>query len=156
MVTLLLSSLVLTIGRAITLPFITIYLAEHFQLAPDRVGLVLGASLTLGIIASLYGGFLVDKFNKNHLIFVAIALFALTFFALPWIEQPAWIILVLAVLHSAYSVFSIAVKACFADWLPVAQRIKAFSANYTLVNVGWAVGPALGVLMAAFSLCCLF
>ncbi|CND94288.1 MFS transporter [Yersinia nurmii] len=149
--TLLLSSLVLTIGRAITLPFITIYLAEHFQLAPDRVGLVLGASLTLGIIASLYGGFLVDKFNKNHLIFLAIALFALTFFTLPWIEQPGWIILVLAVLHSAYSVFAIAVKACFADWLPVAQRIKAFSANYTLVNVGWAVGPALGVLMAAFS-----
>ncbi len=62
------------------------------------------------------------------------------FFALPWIEHPAWVILTLALLHSAYSVYTIAVKACFADWLPVNERIKAFSANYTLVNVGWAIG----------------
>lgn len=44
---LLIASLVLTIGRAVTLPFITIYLVEHFQLAPDTVGLLLGASLAL-------------------------------------------------------------------------------------------------------------
>ncbi|AKP32403.1 MFS transporter [Yersinia aleksiciae] len=144
---LLIASLVLTIGRAVTLPFITIYLAEHFQLAPDKVGLVLGASLTLGIFASLYGGYLVDKFNKKRLILLAITLFAATFFTLPWIEHPAWIILILALLHSAYSVYVIAIKACFADWLPVNERIKAFSANYTLVNVGWAVGPVLGMLV---------
>ncbi|MDN0125047.1 MFS transporter [Yersinia aleksiciae] len=144
---LLIASLVLTIGRAVTLPFITIYLAEHFQLAPDKVGLVLGASLTLAIFASLYGGYLVDKFNKKRLILLAITLFAATFFTLPWIEHPAWIILILALLHSAYSVYVIAIKACFADWLPVNERIKAFSANYTLVNVGWAVGPVLGMLV---------
>ena len=144
---LLIASLVLTIGRAVTLPFITIYLAEHFQLAPDKVGLVLGASLTLGIFTSLYGGYLVDKFNRKQLILLAVALFSVTFFTLPWIEHPAWIILILALLHSAYSVYSIAIKACFADWLPVNERIRAFSANYTLVNVGWAIGPALGVLV---------
>lgn len=76
---LLIASLVLTIGRAVTLPFITIYLAEHFQLAPDKVGLVLGASLTLGIFTSLYGGYLVDKFNKKRLILLAITLFSATF-----------------------------------------------------------------------------
>ncbi|WP_145599732.1 MFS transporter [Yersinia frederiksenii] len=144
---LLIASLVLTIGRAVTLPFITIYLAEHFQLAPDKVGLVLGASLTLGIFTSLYGGYLVDKFNRKQLILLAVGLFSVTFFTLPWIEHPAWIILILALLHSAYSVYSIAIKACFADWLPVNERIIAFSANYTLVNVGWAIGPALGVLV---------
>ncbi|CNK21799.1 putative multidrug resistance protein [Yersinia mollaretii] len=146
---LLIASLVLTIGRAVTLPFITIYLAEHFQLAPDKVGLVLGASLTLGIIVSLYGGYLVDKFNKKRLILLAIMIFSATFFALPWVEHPAWIILILALLHCAYSVYAIAIKACFADWLPVNERIKAFSANYTLVNVGWAVGPALGFLVVS-------
>ncbi|MFL4555108.1 MFS transporter [Yersinia kristensenii] len=146
---LLIASLVLTIGRAVTLPFITIYLAEHFQLAPDKVGLVLGASLTLGIFTSLYGGYLVDKFNKKQLILLAITLFSVTFFSLPWVEHPAWVILILALLHSAYSVYAIAIKACFADWLPVNERIKAFSANYTLVNVGWAIGPALGVLVVS-------
>ncbi|EIQ91628.1 major Facilitator Superfamily protein [Yersinia pestis PY-15] len=140
----------LTIGRAVTLPFITIYLVEHFQLAPDTVGLLLGASLALGIFTSLYGGYLVDKFNKKRLILLTIILFSATFFALPWIEHPAWVILTLALLHSAYSVYTIAVKACFADWLPVNERIKAFSANYTLVNVGWAIGPVMGVLVVGF------
>ncbi|PVF69042.1 MFS transporter [Yersinia pestis] len=146
---LLIASLVLTIGRAVTLPFITIYLVEHFQLAPDTVGLLLGASLALGIFTSLYGGYLVDKFNKKRLILLTIILFSATFFALPWIEHPAWVILTLALLHSAYSVYTIAVKACFADWLPVNERIKAFSANYTLVNVGWAIGGN-GVLVVGF------
>ncbi|MGP9290757.1 MFS transporter [Yersinia pestis] len=147
---LLIASLVLTIGRAVTLPFITIYLVEHFQLAPDTVGLLLGASLALGIFTSLHGGYLVDKFNKKRLILLTIILFSATFFALPWIEHPAWVILTLALLHSAYSVYTIAVKACFADWLPVNERIKAFSANYTLVNVGWAIGPVMGVLVVGF------
>ena len=43
---LLASSLVLTIGRGVTLPFITIYLTEHFHLLPKSVGVILGVSLT--------------------------------------------------------------------------------------------------------------
>lgn len=148
---LLASSLVLTIGRGVTLPFITIYLTEHFQLLPKSVGVILGVSFTLGIIASLYGGYLVDKFSKNRLILLSILLFALSFFAIPWIPRPGGVIVVLAILHTCYSVLSITIKACFADWLPVEQRIKAFSINYTLVNVGWAIGSALGVLVAGLS-----
>jgi MFS family permease len=148
---LLASSLVLTIGRGVTLPFITIYLTEHFHLLPKSVGAILGVSLTLGIIASLYGGYLVDKFSKNRLILLSILLFALSFFAIPWIPRPGGVIVVLAILHTCYSVLSITIKACFADWLPVEQRIKAFSINYTLVNVGWAIGSALGVLVAGLN-----
>ena len=148
---LLASSLVLTIGRGVTLPFITIYLTGHFHLLPKSVGIILGASLAIGIFASLYGGYLVDKFNKNTLILISILLFALSFFAIPWIPRPGGIIVVLAILHTAYSVLGITIKACFADGLPVAQRIKAFSINYTLVNVGWAVGSSLGVTVAGLN-----
>ncbi|CAI1590480.1 MFS transporter [Serratia proteamaculans] len=148
---LLASSLVLTIGRGVTLPFITIYLTGHFHLLPKSVGIILGASLAIGIFASLYGGYLVDKFNKNTLILISILLFALSFFAIPWIPRPGGIIVVLAILHTAYSVLGITIKACFADGLPVAQRIKAFSINYTLVNVGWAVGSSLGVMVAGLN-----
>ncbi|HEJ9095236.1 MFS transporter [Serratia odorifera] len=149
--TLLASSLLLTIGRGVTLPFITIYLTEHFHLLPKSVGIILGLSLTIGILSSLYGGYLVDKFNKTTLIALSILLFALSFFIIPWIAQPGSIVIVLAVLHTAYAVLGITIKACFAEWLPVAQRIKAFSINYTLVNVGWAIGSSLGVLVAGFS-----
>ncbi len=147
---LLISSLVLTIGRAITLPFITIYMTEHFHLKPESVGLILGFSLAIGIVSSFYGGYLVDKFNKHHLMILSIALFAMTFCIMPWLGNVWWMVPVLALLHAAYSVFSIAIKACFAEWLPVSERIRGFSMNYTLVNVGWAVGPALGVFAASY------
>ncbi|WP_156294252.1 MFS transporter [Serratia oryzae] len=149
--TLLASSLILTIGRGVTLPFITIYLTEHFHLLPKSVGVILGISLTIGIISSFYGGYLVDRFNKNHLILLAILLFSLSFFAIPWVPGSGGIIAVLAILHTAYAVLGIAIKACFAHWLPVTKRIKAFSMNYTLVNVGWAVGSSLGVMVAGYS-----
>lgn len=76
---LLASSLVLTIGRGVTLPFITIYLTEHYHLLPKSVGIILGASLAIGILSSLYGGYLVDKFNHRTLITASVSLFGLSF-----------------------------------------------------------------------------
>ncbi|WP_413737985.1 MFS transporter [Sodalis sp. RH21] len=148
---LLTTSLVLTIGRGLTLPFFAIYLAQHRHLAPDRIGMVLGASLTLGIVFSLYGGYLVDRFNKNGLIVLSMTVFALAFFLLPLSAGVMSMIVIMAMINSAYALFSITLKASIAEWLPVERRIKAFSLNYTLVNVGWAVGPPLSVVLARTS-----
>lgn len=148
---LLASSLVLTIGRGVTLPFITIYLTEHYHLLPKSVGIILGASLAIGILSSLYGGYLVDKFNHRTLITVSVSLFGLNFLLLPFLPNVTGVLLVLALLNASYALLSITLKACIASWLPVEKRVKAFSMNYTLVNVGWAVGSSLGVWLAGFS-----
>ena len=148
---LLASSLVLTIGRGITLPFITIYLTEHYHLLPKSVGAIMGASLALGILSSLYGGYLVDKFNHRTLIAASISFFSLSFFLLPVLPSITGVLVVLALLNSSYALLSITLKACIASWLPVDKRVKAFSMNYTLINVGWAVGSSLGVWLAGFS-----
>lgn len=148
---LLASSLVLTIGRGITLPFITIYLTEHYHLLPKSVGAIMGASLALGILSSLYGGYLVDKFNHRTLIAASISFFSLSFFLLPILPSITGVLVVLALLNSSYALMSITLKACIASWLPVEKRVKAFSMNYTLINVGWAVGSSLGVWLAGFS-----
>lgn len=148
---LLTSSLVLTIGRGVTLPFITIYLTEHYHLLPKSVGIILGASLAIGILSSLYGGYLVDKFSHRRLITVSISSFGLSFLLLPILPNVTGVLLVLALLNASYALLSITLKACIASWLPVHKRVKAFSMNYTLVNVGWAAGASLGVWLAGYS-----
>ena len=148
---LLVTSLVLTIGRGLTLPFFAIYLSQTRHFAPERIGMVLGASLMLGIVCSLYGGYLVDRFNKHGLILCAMTAFALSFFLLPFSTGTVSMILLLALINSAYSLYSITLKASIAEWLSVERRIQAFSANYTLVNVGWAIGPPLSVVLAQSS-----
>ena len=77
---LLLTSLILTVGRGLTLPFLAIFLSQQRGMSPGQTGLVLGASLTLAILLSLYGGYLVDNFNKQRLILCAMTCFALSFF----------------------------------------------------------------------------
>lgn len=145
---LLFTSLVLTIGRGLTLPFLAIYLAEQRGLPQDNIGLILGAGLTLAIFFSLYGGYLVDRFNKRRLILSAMTVFCLSFFLLPFCSAVVELIVVVAVINCAYSLFSITLKATFAEWLSVEGRVRAFSMNYTLVNVGWAIGPPLSVMLA--------
>lgn len=76
---LLAGSLVLTIGRGVTLPFLTIYLTGHYHLLPESVGIIMGASVAIGIFSSLYGGYLVDRFSHRTLIGASISLFALSF-----------------------------------------------------------------------------
>lgn len=62
---LLFSSLILTIGRGATLPFMAIYLSRQYKLPVDDIGIAMSIALTTGIIFSLAFGMLADKFEKN-------------------------------------------------------------------------------------------
>ncbi|BCQ45094.1 hypothetical protein ERHA55_26210 [Erwinia rhapontici] len=73
----------------VTLPFLTIYLTEHYHLLPKSVGIIMGASLAIGIFSSLYGGYLVDKFSHRLLIGVSISLFASVFSCFRYCQRSA-------------------------------------------------------------------
>ncbi|TLG87384.1 MFS transporter, partial [Pseudomonas edaphica] len=62
------ASLILTLARAITLPYLVIYLSSHFGLSIADIGLVIGSTLIIGSLLSLYGGFLVDRMSSYRLI----------------------------------------------------------------------------------------
>lgn len=50
---LLASSLLLTIGRGATLPFMTIYLSRQYSLSVDLIGYAMTIALTIGVVFSL-------------------------------------------------------------------------------------------------------
>ena len=54
---LLASSLLLTIGRGATLPFMTIYLTRQYQLEVDKIGYALSSALIVGVLFSMGFGF---------------------------------------------------------------------------------------------------
>lgn len=147
---LLLCSLAITISRATALPFLAIYLAKRLQLDQQQVGWMLGASILLGTLCGLYGGHLVDRFDKRRLVALAIGMAAASFVLTPLLGGALTVLLVLSASDGAFSLVDIALKALLAELLPPEQRAKAFSARYTLVNAGWALGPLLGALVAAY------
>jgi len=145
---LLAGTLVLTLARAITLPYLVIYLSSAFGLQVSDIGLVIGSSMILGSLLSLYGGFLVDRTPSYRLILACCALFTLGFIGAFSARQLWLFYLCLVLVNLAYAVIDIAIKAGFAQRLSVEQRSEAFSIKYTLTNIGYAVGPFLGAGLA--------
>ncbi|EHY70382.1 transporter, major facilitator family protein [Salmonella enterica subsp. houtenae str. ATCC BAA-1581] len=149
---LLASSLLLTIGRGATLPFMTIYLNRQYGLGVDLIGYALTSALTIGVVFSLGFGILADKFDKKRYMLLAITAFACGFIAIPMVHNVILVVLLFALINCAYSVFSTVLKAWFADNLTATTKTRIFSLNYTVLNIGWTVGPPLGTLLVMQSI----
>ncbi|MCA4965243.1 MFS transporter [Pseudomonas sp. Y24-6] len=146
------ASLVLTLARAITLPYLVIYLSGHFSLSVADIGLAIGSTLIIGSLLSLYGGFLVDRMSSYQLILICCGVFSGGFLG-AYLAPVLWLFyLCLVLINLAYAVIDIAVKSGFGSLLPMDRRSEAFSIKYTLTNIGYAVGPFLGVGVAALDI----
>ncbi|MGY2284397.1 MFS transporter [Pseudomonas gingeri] len=145
---LLASSLILTLGRAITLPYLVIFLSSQFSLEISEIGLVVGIALVAGSLLSVYGGYLTDKGSSFHLILGFTALFVLGFIGMCMTHR-LWLFFIFLVLFNfAYSVIDVVVKATLGRVLPEAEQASVFSVRYTLINIGYAVGPFIGAGLA--------
>lgn len=145
---LLCATLLLTLAKAITFPYLVIYLTSHFALDITQVGLVIGSSLIVGSLLSVYGGFLVDRINSYRLLLGLSLVFVLGFIGTV-LAQNIWSFYgCLILINLAYAVIDIAVKAGFASLLPEDARSEVFSIKYTLTNIGYAVGPFFGAMVA--------
>ncbi|MGL5602665.1 MAG: efflux MFS transporter YdeE [Silvania sp.] len=149
---LLASSLLLTIGRGATLPFMTIYLTRVYNMSVANIGYALTIALTIGVIFSLGFGILADKFDKNRYMLIAITAVALGFLAIPLVDNVVLVVLAFSLINCAYSVFSTVLKAWFADVLNPAEKARIFSLNYSFLNIGWTIGPPLSTLLMMYSL----
>lgn len=130
----------------------TIYLSRQYGLGVDLIGYAMTVALTIGVVFSLGFGILADKFEKKRFMLLAIAGFASGFIAIPLVHNVVVVVLLFALINCAYSVFATVLKAWFADNLSATNKTKIFSLNYTVLNIGWTVGPPLGTLLVMQSI----
>jgi len=145
---LLICSLTIVVSRAITSPLLTLFVSDKLGLNQQDVGLLLGIAVFVATLLSLYGGYIIDRFEKRRLLVLSMASSAIGLVLLTFAENLYLTTITLIVTETASSLFLIGSKAILSDNLPVGQRAKAFSLSYTLTNIGYAVGPMLGVLIA--------
>jgi len=146
------ASLLLTLAKAITFPYLVIYFTNRFALSISEVGLVIGSSLIIGSVLSVYGGFLVDRISSYKLLLSLSLIFVLGFIGTVLSPTIGWFYACLILINLAYAVIDVAVKAGFASLLPEEARSEVFSIKYTLVNIGYAVGPFFGAMVAKLSM----
>ncbi|MFJ4443850.1 MFS transporter [Pseudomonas sp. NPDC089422] len=144
---LLAATFTLTVARALTLPYLVVYLADNFQLSVGRIGLLIGGALIVASLLSLYGGHLVDTVRNHTLVSASTLVFALAF-VVAIASRSVWLFFTcLVLINLALAMVDIAAKAGFCALLPVEQRAEVFAIKYTLSNVGYAIGPLLGVAL---------
>ena len=145
---LMLSSLTMVISRALISPLLTLFLSNKLGLNSQDVGLLLGIAVFSATLLSLYGGYIIDKLDKRQLLVLAMLSSGIGLILLTFAQNLYVVTLVLIISETASALFLIGSKAILSENLPVGQRVKAFSLNYTLTNIGYAVGPMIGVVIA--------
>ncbi|QXI39708.1 MFS transporter [Pseudomonas xantholysinigenes] len=144
---LLFTTFTLTMARAITLPYLVVYLSTHLALSIGQTGLLVGGAMFLASLLGPYGGHLVDTLRSHTLIVASTLVFALAFIAIVASPSAVPFFCFLVVAYLAQTVVDIAAKAGFCALLPEAQRGEVFAIKYTFNNIAWAAGPMLGVLL---------
>lgn len=138
-VLLLSATFILTVARALALPYLVVYFSQAFGLGVADIGLVVGGALIVSSLLGVYGGFLVDRFSNYRILLGAATLFALAFAVAYQVASLVPFIIAIVVVNLAYAVIDIAVKSGIGFLVTADKRAGVFSMKYTLTNVGYAL-----------------
>ncbi|MER6207750.1 MFS transporter [Streptomyces sp. NPDC001642] len=131
------------------LAYMPIYLYDTVGMSGATVGYVIGGSVLVGTMASVYGGYLADRVTKINLVILLDLAIILLYLSLTVIHDPFTVTAVLLLTNIASSSMGVAGSALLSDLVPPENRTKVFSLRYSLQNIGAAVGPFLGVAAVA-------
>lgn len=145
-----------SIGSTLLFPFFALYITQRFQVGMTQAGVLLGMSSLFGLIGSVIGGALTDKFGRRRLILFGLTFSALSSlsFGLAWDIKMLYFLIVVVGLLSRVSYP--AHEAMLADILPESKRQEGFGYTRVAINFAWIFGTALGGLIAARSFLALF
>lgn len=143
-------ALVMFINRSGTMviPFLTVYLtSKGYSL--EQAGYAMGAFGVGSILGGYLGGRLTDRFGHLHIQVASLLLNGILFIVLGYMQTLAQIIVFIFILSSLGEAFRPANAAAIAVYSNESNRTRGYSLNRLAVNLGWAIGPAVGGLLAS-------
>jgi MFS family permease len=126
------------------LPFITLYLTGERGYSEPQAGVAIAAYGLGGLLAQAFGGLVADRAGRRNTI--AAAMFCAAALTLGVWRATSLVAIypLMFALGCFAELYRPAAGALIADLLPAEQRVTAFTLYRLAVNVGWAVGLALG------------
>jgi len=130
------------------MPLLALYLSGARGLRVEQVGLVLTLFGAGSLCAGPLGGFLADRMGRRRTLILALVLGSLAMLHLAFARSPLHIAIAALLLGLLGDLYRPAVSAAIADLVPSQDRVRAYGLLYWAVNLGFAVGSALGGLLA--------
>lgn len=137
-------------------PFLAIYIRDNLSFSMEFATGVMGAYGLGSIVGAVVGGHLADRIGRRIVMLMALVGSAAMLLVLSTTRAPALILLATCGFAAIADMYRPAVSAVIADLVEPEDRPQAYGLMYIAVNLGFAVGPVVGGLLAARSFSWLF
>lgn len=145
----------LLFGYGLSLPFFTIYLITHRHLSPSMAGLVIALAGLSRCVSSAISGEMADAFGRKlvmtwGMFSQVIAMFSLAL-CIEFKVQVGWMLACYFLTTFLGAFFRPASNAWVTDNTSPRERVEAFGIIRIGLNIGWALGPAVGGFLVRYS-----
>ena len=145
----------LLFGYGLSLPFFTIYLVSKCHLPPAMAGLIVALAGLSRCVSSALSGELSDSFGRKTVMLWGlfsqiVAMFSLGL-CIELQAQMGWMLTCYFLTTFLGAFFRPAANAWVTDHTTPKQRVEAFGMIRIGLNIGWALGPAVGGFLVRYS-----
>jgi MFS family permease len=145
-----------SIGGTLLFPFFALYITEKFGVGMTQAGVLIGMSSLFGILGSMLGGALTDRFGRRKLILFGLVFSALSSLSFGLASDVNLLYPLVIFVGVLSRLAAPAQDAMMADILPESKRQEGFGITRVAFNLAWIFGTALGGLIATRSFLALF
>jgi predicted MFS family arabinose efflux permease len=151
-------ALVMLINRSGTMvvPFMTMYLTQHLGVSISKAGFVMSLFGLGAIVGALIGGKLTDKLGYYYIQIVTLIGGGIMFIVLGQMHSYPAICICTFFLAMVNEAFRPANSVAVAHYSTEDNRTRSYSLNRLAINLGWALGGALGGIIATYNYTWLF
>lgn len=136
------------IGSTLLFPFFALYITQKFHVGMTEAGALLGMSSLFGLIGSMIGGALTDRFGRKQLILFGLVFSAVSTLAFGLVTKISILFPLVVVVGLLSNIAEPAQGAMIADILPERQRQEGFGILRVVGNFAWIIGPTIGGFLA--------
>ncbi len=144
------------IGGTLLFPYFSLYITHKFNVGMTEAGLLLAIFAVTGLIGSMIGGALTDKFGRKSIMVFGLAFSAISALSMGLVNDLGVFYGLAVIVGLLSNVGGPANQAMIADILPENKRATGFGVMRVVGNMTWIVGPTIGGFVANRSYLALF
>ncbi|MBI4239001.1 MAG: MFS transporter [Deltaproteobacteria bacterium] len=135
---------------AMVIPFLALYLAERFHFTAAQATKTMGIYGAGSILATVLGGYAVDRWGCRRLILLSYAGGVVTILALLRAHSVAWLVASVFACGVCIELVRPPSSTLLTHYMAGPQLTKAFSLHHTMINIGFLIAPLLGSALLAW------
>lgn len=140
-----------TIGASMIWPFLMIYVSKKLNQPLSVNASLLTINSIAGLTSSLIAGPIIDRLGRKRVMVVSLLTNSLGYVFLSQANSLGSFAILMVVQGASNPLYRIGADAMMADLIPPEKRVDAYSLMRLSNNLGVAIGPAIGGMVASVS-----